>query len=77
VLFESPFFVGSTKEFQNERLKRGLVGGFLANAMPTCQVFRFLQYFTSCGRLTGAGFGAGIQKMGKSRNFNRGHRFRE
>jgi hypothetical protein len=51
VFLESPFFVGSTKEFQTSGLKRGLVGGFLANAMPTSPVFRFLQYFTSCGRL--------------------------
>jgi hypothetical protein len=43
----NPFFYGSTKEFQTGGLKRGLVGGFLANAMPASQVGRFPQNFTS------------------------------
>jgi hypothetical protein len=42
-----PFLYGSTKEFRTGGLKRGLVGGFLANAMPASHLHGFLQNFTS------------------------------
>jgi hypothetical protein len=41
---KSPFFIGSTEEFQNERLKEASSGGFLAIAMPTWRFGQFSKY---------------------------------
>jgi hypothetical protein len=63
-------FAGSTEEFRNERLKKEASSGvLLANAMPTCHLSGFLQYFTAWGILDPQLAGGYIQKNGKIQNF--------
>jgi hypothetical protein len=63
--------VAAPKNSESSGLKEGLVGGFLANAMPAWHVPRFLNISPFDAQSPQSLLQAKSKKMGKSRNFNR------